>query len=251
MNAGYQTFNSGRRFARQAMNRPEIKTDHAHRREGDEIACSCGARWSYGERHPTVTTTIVSGLPLDIGGLAAEIHAGNIAVGWWKTDPETGRTLHRNTGEMLALVHSEISEADEGFEGGLMDDKLPHRRMVEVELADVAIRVLDMLGFYQWKGWSDPDDEYRGGVLEVPGTDDWHAWCRAMHRQTTKALEGFRKGSNVIGVQSLTSLLALVDLSAGTFSFDLTGAIAEKRQFNATRADHRPEVRAAAGGKAF
>lgn len=28
------------------------KSAHYHRREGDEMACSCGARWAVGEEHP-------------------------------------------------------------------------------------------------------------------------------------------------------------------------------------------------------
>lgn len=35
----------------------------------------------------------------------------------------------REVGTMLALVHSEVSEALEGFRKGLMDDHLPSRKM--------------------------------------------------------------------------------------------------------------------------
>jgi NTP pyrophosphatase (non-canonical NTP hydrolase) len=76
---------------------------------------------------------------------AAEVHAANQK--WWH-DINTGAKLERNFGELLALVHSELSEALEGHRKGLMDDKLPHRKMVEVELADAVIRILDMCGGY-------------------------------------------------------------------------------------------------------
>tara|TARA_R110000744_G_scaffold380568_1_gene503217 strand:- start:3896 stop:4303 length:408 start_codon:yes stop_codon:yes gene_type:complete len=46
----------------------------------------------------------------------------------------------------LCLVHSEISEAMEGERKNLMDDHLPHRKMVEVELADAMIRIMDLAG---------------------------------------------------------------------------------------------------------
>lgn len=46
----------------------------------------------------------------------------------------------------LCLIHSEISEAMEGARKGLQDDHLPHRSMIEVELADALIRIFDLGG---------------------------------------------------------------------------------------------------------
>lgn len=80
--------------------------------------------------------------------LALETHAQNVQAGWWN-DPATGEPRDRNVGELLCLVHSEISEAMEGHRKGLMDDKLPHRPMVEVELADAIIRIFDIAGALQ------------------------------------------------------------------------------------------------------
>lgn len=76
-----------------------------------------------------------------INSLAQAVHAGNRK--WW-TDLHTGEPLKRNVGEMLCLVHSEISEGMEGHRKNLMDDKLPHRPMLEVELADAVIRIFDI-----------------------------------------------------------------------------------------------------------
>lgn len=69
------------------------------------------------------------------------VHANNKK--WW-TDLHTGEPLQRNVGEMLMLVVSEISEAMEGHRKGLKDDHLPHRPMIEVELADAIIRIFDI-----------------------------------------------------------------------------------------------------------
>ena len=79
--------------------------------------------------------------------LAADIHQENVAAGWW-TDLETGKPLIRNKGELIALMHSELSECLEGIRKCCPDDKLPHRSMEEVELADVIIRICDYAGAY-------------------------------------------------------------------------------------------------------
>ncbi|TXH16422.1 MAG: hypothetical protein E6R03_05530 [Hyphomicrobiaceae bacterium] len=84
-------------------------------------------------------------IAIKITELQNHIHSRNVAAGWW-TDLETGTRKDRNVGELLCLVHSEISEAMEGHRKNLSDDKLPHRSMLEVELADAIIRILDMGG---------------------------------------------------------------------------------------------------------
>jgi NTP pyrophosphatase (non-canonical NTP hydrolase) len=68
---------------------------------------------------------------------------------WWH-DPATGERLNRNKGELLMLIVSEIAEAMEGERKGLMDDHLPHRKAVEVELADALIRIFDYAGAYEY-----------------------------------------------------------------------------------------------------
>jgi NTP pyrophosphatase (non-canonical NTP hydrolase) len=116
---------------------------------------------------------------MTLNELAKSCHEDN--AHWWK-DPKTGERLNRNKGELLMLIVSEIAEAMEGERKNLMDDKLPHRRMVEVEIADALIRIFDY---------------------------------------------------------------------AGAFGFDLDGAVAEKRAFNATRADHSFAARLSPNGKAW
>ena len=77
----------------------------------------------------------------DLNDYASECHRANIQ--WWE-DPHTGAPITRNFGELIALAHSELSEALEGHRKGLMDDKLPHRPMVEVEIVDCLIRLFDL-----------------------------------------------------------------------------------------------------------
>lgn len=115
-----------------------------------------------------------------INKLTKEIHQDNIKAGWWHD--LQGNELDRNVPEMLCLIHSEISEAMEGYRKNLQDDKLPHRKMFEVELADALIRIFDL---------------------------------------------------------------------AGKYNMDLDGAIAEKREYNRNRADHKLENRVKDNGKKF
>lgn len=46
------------------------------------------------------------------------------------------------------LIVSEVAEAMEGERKGLMDTHLPHRKMAEVELADILIRIFDYAGAF-------------------------------------------------------------------------------------------------------
>lgn len=67
--------------------------------------------------------------------------------GGWYHDPKTGGMLDRNPGEMIALIHSEISEMLEGVRKDIMDDHLPERKSEEVEGADALIRIGDYGGY--------------------------------------------------------------------------------------------------------
>lgn len=82
----------------------------------------------------------------------------------------------------LCLIHSEVSEAMEGDRKNLMDDHLPDRKMIEVELADAVIRIFDL---------------------------------------------------------------------AGAMGLDLGGAMDDKMNYNAKRADHKPENREKENGKKY
>jgi NTP pyrophosphatase (non-canonical NTP hydrolase) len=75
-------------------------------------------------------------------------HDAATTSGWWH-DLSMGEPVINRPhviGEKLMLIVSEVAEAMEGHRKGLPDDKLPHRSMVEVELADAIIRIADLAG---------------------------------------------------------------------------------------------------------
>lgn len=100
-------------------------------------------------------------------------HADAVNAGWHKSP--------REDGTFLALIHSEISEALEGERKGLMDDKIPSRKMAEVELADAIIRIMDYCGL---KGY-----DIGGAVVEKLAYNK----TRADHKPENRAKEGGKK----------------------------------------------------------
>lgn len=77
--------------------------------------------------------------------IAQDVHENAVNKGFW---PPEGR----NDGEIIALIHSELSETLEGIRAGNPpDDKLPEFTSAEVELADVVIRIMDMAVARQWR----------------------------------------------------------------------------------------------------
>lgn len=98
---------------------------------------------------------------IHLNNLSKIIYDANLKVGWWtpEENEEMALCIEHNDklskplatliSSKLALCHSELSEALEGMRKGLNDDHLPHRPMIEVELADTIIRILDLAAFME------------------------------------------------------------------------------------------------------
>lgn len=82
---------------------------------------------------------------MNLNDYVQECHIANRQ--WWH-DMTTGNRIERNKGELLMLIVSEVAECMEGERKDMMDTHLPHRKMAEVELADILIRVFDYAGAF-------------------------------------------------------------------------------------------------------
>lgn len=82
--------------------------------------------------------------------LQAACHEAAVSSGWWTDlrtgEPQTEEVITASIPTKLLLIVSEVIEGFEGLRKDLMDDKLPHRKMLEVELADAVIRCFDLAG---------------------------------------------------------------------------------------------------------
>jgi hypothetical protein len=190
--------------------------------------------------------------------LSDKIHADNVLAGWW-TDINTNlSTLEtRNRAELMLLVDSEVTEADQGLKENINDDKLPHLPMFNVELGDVAIRLFDMIGaensLYGDQVSIDVEAlnaEMMALFVEKPvATSD--QWFLEIVNRMSKGMEHIRKGRTVQHRQELISGLVTTFAIAESCGFDLFDVIEQKRAFNASRADHKIENRLKDDGKKF
>ncbi len=72
-------------------------------------------------------------------GVQEEIHLMAVEHGWWDDE--------REDGTVIALIHSELSEALEALRTGSEESEhIPEYLAIEEEFADVLIRVMDYAG---------------------------------------------------------------------------------------------------------
>lgn len=114
---------------------------------------ACGDVYGPGSLH-TIGLGLFHPVPAEVkdefvvlNELSKKFHAEARAAGWY-SDLKSGLSIERNAGEQMMLMTTEIAEAFEGVRKNKMDDHLPHRKSVEVELADLLIRVFDFAGYH-------------------------------------------------------------------------------------------------------
>lgn len=176
---------------------------------------------------------------------------------WWHND--AGNRLDRNKGELLCLIHSEISEATEGELTGKFDDHLPLRLMAEVEMADAAIRIHDYA-----EGFGYDLEEACNQLLEIgwwqgcASCGEWATDIALMHMFVSYAMEVDLRSPSIIIARAperpvaenyLAQTLLLIARYCELHNYDLAGAIEEKLAYNQQRRDHSYEARAQANGK--
>lgn len=166
----------------------------------------------------------------DFNKLAKEIHQYNKEVGWWDGD--------RSIETALMLVVTEIAEATEGERKDLMDDHLKHRKMGEVELADALIRMLDI-----------------GGYLDIH-YDEGYVWrfegnIYAEHLYLTECITFLSRHLDCKerSIEEYSYFINGIYEIGKSMGYDINAAMYEKLEYNKTRADHKKENRAKAGGK--
>lgn len=98
------------------------------------------ARQELAQRTSDVLDVLGAPVAAQLTTLSKLINAYMKAQGFWTSD---------NTGEKIALMHSELSEALEADRKGLMSDHIPGFTGVAEELADVMIRILDFAGHHK------------------------------------------------------------------------------------------------------
>lgn len=168
---------------------------------------------------------------------AQEIYKENYK--WWYD--KDGNKLKRNRGELLMLVVSEVSEGLEGLRKSLNDDHLPHRKMIEVELADTLIRILDFAA-----GFGVKISDHNNLDRQIK-----HSMNEASCLLAIVSSIVFMYDCDDEDSQAVRYVINQIMQHGKVFGYDIIGAMNEKRAYNQKRADHTWEAREKDGGKKF
>lgn len=177
---------------------------------------------------------------IDHNQLRDETLQANVTAGWW-SDLATGDSIleTRNRPELLCLIGSELIEAwTDGFDP---DGHLPDYPAFHVEIADAAIRVLELAG-------ADQIDLGVGESQAVVG-NPLNDLMGVMTLVVGHALEGYRKTNTEKYHTAIQDAYATLFRIAEVYDFDLMEVINAKKEYNANRADHKVENRLKEDGK--
>lgn len=167
-------------------------------------------------------------IPVALRAFYEDVHARNVKAGWW-SDLVTNKPKKRSVGELFMLFVTELWEAYDAYCSGGMDDKLPHLPGLGVELGDLQIRLADFCGALQ-----------AGKIVSYSGVRNAGDEMFREIGQIAEQYERIRKTPAANGDPEMGSELE---------PQDVPGAIFEKLEYNANRADHKPENRMKEGGK--
>ena len=175
---------------------------------------------------------------------AVAIYAQNKEVGWW--EGENNCCIYQK----LQLVSTEIAEATEGARKDLMDDHLPHRKMIEVELADALIRVLDIGGRLDLvHSTLDPEtrNEVVGRTDSMPTIGGKLFMINCLIFSLGLCIADGDEDVN----EAYSVLIELIVYVSHDLGCDVFTAMDEKLEYNKHRSDHKKENRTNDGGKKF
>lgn len=184
-------------------------------------------------------------------------HSQAVAAGWWH-DLKTGEKLKKPVDLMIALCHSEISEALEADRKNLKDDKLTHRDGFEVEIADLFIRLADMIPSID-ETFLDlvanaminyPQCDYLPGGKRYTYVCDLHGHLSKIRAENPDYYGESRYRLECFAWEIAYTIKLIVEIGL-ELKLDLAGAVYEKLEFNRQRADHKPEARLALNGKQY
>ena len=153
------------------------------------------------------------------------------------------------------MIHTKATEkAGSALVQAIRDggERMPSVRSLPSAVNGIASAVELCHGLALAAGWY--DDVHTGEPIERNQGEQ----IALIHGELSQALEGLRTGSQDrhlphrkrAEVELTDALIRILQL-AGALRMDLSGALVEKLAYNAKRADHKPESRAAAGGKKF